>query len=217
MAEYNALYTAADSTDLSAYTSDSGHTHSKESGSGSIQIVGNALRAITSSQSAFYTVDMTPSDADYELEWDFFVDTADAIVIGMGIRCETDGDGVFVVFDGFNSPDRFLLQKVVGGSDTAIDSFNIPDLTDAPYNIRLAGSGGNVQWWVDDADQGTHSLGGDLAAAGLIGFTKFSQSTDPSEDVRILNAATTGADSGAPPITDATEKLRVVRSNLRLA
>jgi hypothetical protein len=212
MAAYEALFNGAASTDLSAYTSDSGHVHTLRDGTGALLLDGGGLLyGAADSLSAVYTADYTPPSADYELE--FQVRTGSALAdhtIGMGIRCETDGDGIFAFYNGFSDV-GLQLSRIIGGSETSLDTFALA--TSTTYTVTLIVSGNDISWEVDGAPQGTFSVS-TLTAAGLVGFTKFSGESTDNIRAKILSALVT--ESGGDPPIDVTNVGGIARPTMQV-
>jgi hypothetical protein len=196
VAAYSALFTGTASTNLSAYTSDSGHGHTLRDGTGALLLDGSGqLYGAADSLSATYTADYTPPSADYELE--FEIRTGSTLAdhtIGMGVRCETDGDGFFVFYNGFSDV-GLQLSSVIGGSETNLDTLAIS--TSTTYTITLIAAGGDITWEVDGTPQGTFSAG--ALTSGTVGFTKFSGESTDGIRAKILAATVTESGGGGGP------------------
>ena len=67
------------------------------------------------------------------------------INIGAGIRCETDGDGIFVRFEGFGDLIELVKLTAAQTSEVVLDSFS--PSTGTTHAIRLVATGGNVEWF----------------------------------------------------------------------
>jgi len=190
---YEAQFTGASSTDLADYTSDSSHTHTKQSGSGSLQLTGGGeLYAVTSDQGAFYTASYTPADPHYRLSVTFIVSDLQPIVIAAGMRCETDGDGVFIQTNGFD--DTFDLLQVVGGSETVLDTVAMTVGTHT-LEVEIDGDDG-YEWFLNSGSQGTGTISSSLSAAGLIGYSKYSATGANNNGQRITAVSVTEIGGG---------------------
>lgn len=207
MASANDTFTAANDTLISARASDSGHTWSKVVGDGSndIRITGNAARGAGTSE-AVYLWSFVPAgdDIDVTANYDFVSSVGNALG-GFVVRMDTAGtEGYVVAFNGFSDTltvtDRDPDVEVHSQAWNAATQELVVEIRGDTFTLKVDGSTA----FTDDVSHLT---------SNRIGLYKFHET--PTDFFRLTTFLVEDVDGGAP-ITDATETLRTVRSNLRL-
>jgi hypothetical protein len=196
VAAYSATFTGAASTDLSAYTSDSSHTHTKRSGGGALILNGSGdLTGAAIADSSHYTASYTPPSADYEVQAVYLVNSTLSWILDFGGRGEIDEDGIYIRFDGFT--DQWQLYRNEAGSDSNIDNVAA---TTGTHTLKLAFTGSTVEWFLNGASQGSHSVG-TLTAAGLVAYRNYNGTSTAGDQVRIQSVTVTETGSSADNTT----------------
>ena len=197
---------SAGGPDLSAQTSDSGHTHTKLSGGGSLQISGGELIAVGGGNDAVYVASWTPAGADQELVAIFAGHDGSNNTIEAGLHVQPDGDGIWVQWETFSAdPGVFNLYQTVGGVDTTLDSAPAPSFSDVTVEVRIVGS--SIEWEINGVVAGTGlALPAHLAGAGQVGFKKFNPSTT-SAGVSLESVAADDIGGGGPATVERSASL----------
>lgn len=227
MPAYDATFTGTNGTDLSAYTSDSGHTHTKESGSGSLQLNGGELIAIGLGNDSIYTSDWDPSGADQTLTATFAGNDGGNNTIDVGIHCQADGDGIWVQWETFSADPgviNLVFKTDAGATEDTQDSVVPSGFVDVIVEVVVADN--EVSWSVAGTPAGSgFAVPAQIQGPGTLAYNKFNSSTT-SEGVALQrveaeeaggtdysadpNAAAASASGPTPGVTTLTRPYTII-------
>jgi hypothetical protein len=173
---YTNTFSDGGTVTLASQTSDSGHTHTKRVGAGTMQVSAGLAYPSTGADTVAYTASWVPAGADQEATCQFVGNTGDNCTVEFGLHCETDGDGIWLQWENFTAdPGQFNLYETVGGADNTLDTF-LPGGAGFPRNftVVLRVESNLLSWTVAGVTQGSGiAFNSALNAAGLVGLKKF--------------------------------------------
>jgi hypothetical protein len=201
-------FTDTNGVQLENHNPDTGDASSWEkisgSGDNAFEILGNAIFGDETGSAEYYnSTSLGSADGVLTVNIDGIADVN--IHVALGIRCTTDlENGVFIAWADFENEIR--LSERVSGVDNDLDVVAL-DHSDQELVVTLTGTSVTVEQNSSLILSGTTAV----TAEGFIGLEKFG---DTESGMRIQDIEFDAA-AEEPPITDAPEVLRVVRSPIR--